>query len=172
MTATKANHTLQSALLADRMRRFFFSQASIREALENGTPKQLEFLQRTLASELERRDVSRIARMVKHAGFPTIKHIGDYDFSHVKFPTLMGREDVLSLEFITQKRTLIFYGICGSGKTMLAIALGILACNQGYKVKFMTMTHLIAKLAKPRSEAMLERTLLDLKKLDLLIIDE
>lgn len=172
MNTLKANRAMQASSLADQMRKFFFSQASIREVLEIGTPKQLEFFQRILASELDRRDVSRIARMVKHAGFPTIKHIGEYDFSHVHFPALLNKNELLSLEFIRQKRTLIFYGICGSGKTMLAIALGILACNQGYKVKFMTMTQLIAKLVKARSESLLERTLLDLKKLDLLIIDE
>lgn len=55
---------------------------------------------------------------------------------------------------------------------MLSIALGIRACNEGHKVKFMTMSQLIARLAKARSEELLERTLLDLKKLDLLIIDE
>ena len=84
----------------------------------------------------------------------------------------MSKDDVLSLNFITQKRTLIFYGICGSGKTMFSVALGIMACNQGYKVKFMTMSQLIARLEKARSEGFLERTLLELKKLDLLIIDE
>ena len=168
MNTPKANRALLASSLTDRMRRFFFSQASIREVLENGTPKQLEFFQRILASELKRRDVSRIARMVKHAVFPTIKSIGEYDFSNVNFPALMGKKELLSLEFIKQKRTLIFYSICGSGKTMLSIALGILACNQGYKVKFVTMTQLIAKLVKARSEALLERTLLDLKKLDLL----
>lgn len=172
MNTLKANRVSLATSLADQMRRFFFSQASIREALENSTPRQLEFFHRILSSELERRDVSRIARMVKCAGFPTIKNIGEYDFSNVKFPSLMGKKELLSLEFIMQRRTLVFYGICGSGKTMLSIALGILACNQGYKVKFMTMTQLIAKLTKARSEALLERTLLDLKKLDLLIIDE
>ena len=45
-------------------------------------------------------------------------------------------------KFIAEKHTLVFYGICGSGKTMLSIALGIKACMQGYKVKFITLSQL------------------------------
>ncbi len=47
-----------------------------------------------------------------------------------------------------------------------------MACNQGYDVKFMTMSKLVARLAKARSEELMERTLFELRKLDLLIIDE
>lgn len=172
MNAKQAKQELLKTSLANSMRRFFFSQESIAKALETGTPRQLEYLDGLLNAELEHRAETRKVRMVKHAGFPSIKHIGDYDFSHVRFPALMNKENVLSLDFIRQKRTLIFYGICGSGKTMFSIALGIMACNQGYNVKFMTMSQLVARLAKARSEELLERTLLELKKLDLLIIDE
>ncbi|MGD9928214.1 MAG: IS21-like element helper ATPase IstB [Sphaerochaeta sp.] len=172
MKAKQAQKELFNSSFTNKLRQFFFSQEGVRQALENGTPKQIEYLNELLDCELARRTESRKARMIKHAGFPSIKSIDEYDFSNVRFPALMSKEEVLSLEFINQKRTLIFYGICGSGKTMLSIALGIRACNEGHKVKFMTMSQLIARLAKARSEELLERTLLDLRKLDLLIIDE
>ncbi|MDY0245260.1 MAG: IS21-like element helper ATPase IstB [Sphaerochaeta sp.] len=172
MKAKQAQKELFNSSFTNKLRQFFFSQEGVRQALETGTPKQIEYLNELLDCELARRTESRKARMIKHAGFPSIKSIDEYDFSNVRFPALMSKEEVLSLEFINQKRTLIFYGICGSGKTMLSIALGIRACNEGHKVKFMTMSQLIARLAKARSEELLERTLLDLKKLDLLIIDE
>ncbi len=172
MSGAQDKHRPTEGELAAQMRKFFFSTESITEALASGTPRQLEFLHRVLHGELQRRDDSRRTRMVKNAGFPNIKSIEDYDFSNVSFPALMDKDEVLSLQFIEQRRTLIFYGICGSGKTMLSVALGIMACNRGYKVKFMTMSHLIARLMKARSEELLERFLLDLKKLDLLIIDE
>ncbi|WP_320128174.1 IS21-like element helper ATPase IstB [uncultured Sphaerochaeta sp.] len=172
MRTKQARQELSTVALTTRMRKFFFSRESIQEALETGTPKQLEYLDGLLGSELGRRAETRKIRMVKHAGFPSIKHMDDYDFSNVRFPALMGKEEVLSLDFIKQRRTLIFYGICGSGKTMLSIALGIMACNQGYSVRFMTMNQLVARLARARSEGLLERTLSELKKLDMLIIDE
>lgn len=158
MKTKQAQKELFNSSFTNKLRQFFFSQEGVRQALENGTPKQIEYLNELLDCELARRTESRKARMIKHAGFPSIKSIDEYDFSNVRFPAL--------------KRTLIFYGICGSGKTMLSIALGIRACNEGHKVKFMTMSQLIARLAKARSEELLERTLLDLRKLDLLIIDE
>ena len=54
----------------------------------------------------------------------------------------MTKEDMTDLKFIAEKHTLVLYGICGSGKTMLSIALGIKACMQGYKVKFITLSQL------------------------------
>lgn len=172
MMTKQAKQELLTTTLADQMRKFFFSQEGVRYALETGTPRQLDFLERLLASELDRRDESRKTKMVKHAGFPNIKSMEDYDFTNVRFPLLMGKDEVLSLRFIKQQRTLILYGVCGSGKTMFSIALGIMACNQGYRVKFMTMSQLVARLVKARSEELLERILLELKRLDLLIIDE
>jgi len=154
------------------MRKFYFSRDTIAEARDTGTPGQVKFLSTLLESEMERRSVARVSRMIKGAGFPSIKSIDDYDFSNVSFPQLMGEEEVRSLSFIEKKRTLVFYGICGSGKTMLATCLGLKACNEGYKVKFMTITHMVARLTKAREEGYLEKFLMDLASLDLLILDE
>src|SRR5690554_870969 len=122
MIATQKKQGLLTASLSTQLRQFFFSQEGIRDAIETGTPKQLEYLDKLLGRELQRRAETRKSRMVQHAGFPNIKSIDDYDFSHTRFPALMSKDDVLSLNFITQKRTLIFYGICGSGKTMFSVA--------------------------------------------------
>ncbi|MFA6682571.1 MAG: IS21-like element helper ATPase IstB [Sphaerochaeta sp.] len=154
------------------MRKFYFSRDTIAEARETGTPGQVKFFAKLLGNEVERRSVARVSRMIKGAGFPTIKSIDDYDFSNVSFPQLMGEKDIRSLSFIDKKRTLVFYGICGSGKTMLATCLGLKACNEGYKVKFMTITHMVARLTKAREEGYLEKFLLELGALDLLILDE
>ncbi len=154
------------------MKKFYFSRDTITEARETGTPSQVKYFLDILENEQERRASAKVSRMIKSAGFPSIKSIEDYDFSNVNFPKLMGEEEVKSLSFIDKKRTLVFYGICGSGKTMLATCLGLKACNEGYKVKFMTITHLVARLAKAREEGYLERFLKDLAALDLLILDE
>jgi len=154
------------------MRKFYFSCDTIAEARDTGTPGQVEFLSTLLEREMERRSAARVSRMIKSAGFPSIKSLGDYDFSNVTFPQLMGEDEVKSLSFIEKKRTLVFYGICGSGKTMLATCLGLKACDEGYRVKFMTITHLVARLTKAREDGYLERLLLELGALDLLILDE
>lgn len=54
-----------------------------------------------------------------------MKSFGDYDFDGVKFPNNFSKDEMMSLNFINQKHTLVFYGGCGSGKTHATIALGI-----------------------------------------------
>ena len=171
-TAKQTKHDSVMLELDMLMRKFYFSRDTIAEARETGTPTQVKYLSGLLGNEMERRSVARVSRMVRSAGFPSIKSIDDYDFSNVSFPQLMGEDEVRSLSFIGKKRTLVLYGICGSGKTMLATCLGLRACNEGYKVKFMTITHLVAKLTKAQEEGYLERLLTELRALDLLILDE
>ncbi len=171
-TAKQMKHDNVMLELDRLMRKFYFSRDTITQAMEVGTPTQVSYLVQLLENEMERRSVARVSRMIKGAGFPSIKSLNDYDFSHVSFPQLMGKEEVISLSFIEKKRTLVFYGICGSGKTMLATCLGLKACNEGYKVRFMTVTHLVSRLTKAKEDGYLERLLMELGKLDLLILDE
>ena len=60
----------------------------------------------------------------------------------------------------------------GVGKTHMAIAAGVKACNLGYKTKFYTVTELVLKLAEARKNGTLEKLLRELRGLDLLILDE
>ena len=76
------------------------------------------------------------------------------------------------LEFVPEKKNLVLYGPVGIGKTHMAIAAGVKACNLGYKTKFYTVTELVLKLAEARKNGTLERLLRDLRSLDLLILDE
>lgn len=171
-TAKQMKHDNAMLELDLLMRKFYFSRETITEAREAGTPTQVKYLSELLENEMERRSAARISRMIKGAGFPSIKSLDDYDFTNVSFPQLMGEEEVRSLSFIEKKRTLVFYGICGSGKTLLATCLGLKACNEGYKVKFMTITHLVSRLTKAKEDGYLERLLMELEALDLLILDE
>lgn len=76
------------------------------------------------------------------------------------------------LEFVPGKKNLVLYGPVGIGKTHMAVAAGVKACNLGYKTKFYTVTELVLKLAEARKNGTLERLLRDLRGLDLLILDE
>lgn len=76
------------------------------------------------------------------------------------------------LEFVPGQKNLVLYGPVGVGKTHLAIAACVKACNLGYKTKFYTVTELVLKLAEARKNGTLERLLRDLRSLDLLILDE
>ena len=153
-------------------RQLFLSGRISEICREKGTQKQLEFLLELLQAELTLRDENRRKRLIKRAGFPTYKTFEGYSYHCVKFPPAFSREELETLEFVPGKKNLVLYGPVGIGKTHMAIAAGVKACNLGYKTKFYTVTELVLKLAESRKNGTLERLLRDLRSLDLLILDE
>jgi DNA replication protein DnaC len=95
-----------------------------------------------------------------------------YDFSAV--PSV-NKQKVLELgrcEWIRQHGNLCLLGQPGTGKTHLAVALGLAACRDGLRTKFFTAASLVNKLEESQKQFTLERMLKRLDKLDLLIVDE
>lgn len=153
-------------------RRMFFSSSTLNKHLPSATIGELQFLRDLLACEQVTRTGSRRARYVKAAGFPVIKTFDGYDFTGIGFPNLMSKEQMLSLQFIEQKKVLLFFGGCGSGKTHALTALGMLACNHDYKVKFYTVSQLVMLMKKSKYEGTLDKLIAQLEKQDLLCLDE
>ena len=79
------------------------------------TPKQEEFLHRVLSEEMARRDRNRKTRLLSRAGFPVLKSFSEYDFSGIRFPPALSREELLSCRFIAEKKNLVLYGGVGTG---------------------------------------------------------
>jgi len=77
-----------------------------------------------------------------------------------------------TLEFIIQGRNIVLAGNPGTGKTHLAIGLGIKACMEGYKVLFTTIPRLITQIKESRSEKTLRQIENRFEKYDLVICDE
>ena len=152
-------------------RQLFLSGRISEICREKGTQKQLEFILELLQAELTLRDENRRKRLIKRAGFPTYQTFEGYSYHCVKFPPAFSREELETLEFVPEKKNLVLYGPVGIGKTYMAIAAGIKACNLGYKTKFYTVTELVLKLAEARKNGTLERLLRELRSLDLLIKD-
>jgi DNA replication protein DnaC len=130
------------------------------------------FLLRLLEMELEHREAARRLRLVKGAGFYTLKSLEGYLFDEVKLPSGLSVEELTACRFVEQQRNLILYGNCGTGKTHLAIALGVECCRQGRHVRFYRTAALVNQLSVARKGGELHRFLKQLSKLDLLICDE
>ena len=162
----------QTQKLRSDMRYCMISTSSVDWCLANAKGQALNFISTFFAQEAGRRRTARIANMVRNAGFPAIKCIDDYDMSELRLPEPMTVDYLKDLVFIKDKHSLIMHGICGSGKTMLAICLGMEACRCGYKVRFFTLAQLAVRLKTAAQEERLENFLLSLRNLDLLIIDE
>ena len=132
----------------------------------------LEFLLELFSAELEERDRKRRNAYQKAAKFDVIKTFEKYTFEDIKFPTALTPEDITGTTFIPRRENLILYGTVGAGKTHLAIAIGMAACDAGYRTRFWRTAVLVNALIEAKREGTLSRFMRQFDKLDLLICDE
>jgi DNA replication protein DnaC len=158
--------------IAGFCRRLVLSGNVLRLCVEEATPKQEEFLHRVLAEELESRERNRKARLLGRAGFPVFKTLEGFETRGVRFPDSLPASELRDGTFIRDHRNLVLYGPVGTGKTHLAIALGIKACEAGFNVRFFTVTELVLRLAEAYRSGTLERLLKDIRQAHLLVLDE
>jgi len=157
-----------AAKIVERVRR---KQRGIKP-VEIKRTDNLAFLLELLTLELEERDVRRKNLYIKMAGFDVIKTFENYTFEDIQFPKTISPEQLKDVDFISQKENLIFYGGVGAGKTHLAIAIGLAACNAGFKTKFYRTASLVNALAEAQKSGNITRFLRQIDSFDLLICDE
>jgi DNA replication protein DnaC len=123
-------------------------------------------------SEVAHRDRAKRARLLRQARFPVPKSAEGFDWSGVAFPDGWGREDMLSLRFVSAAEDLVFFGQTGRGKTHMATALGIAATSAGYPVRFFQTAQLVLELGRAKRDGALDRLLADVGRARLLVLDE
>ncbi len=132
----------------------------------------IEFLLELFTLELEHRDMKRRNMYIKQAKFDIMKTFEDYSFEDIKIPKSITPDEIINSDFIDKKENLILYGNVGSGKTHLAIAAGIAACNNGKRVRFRRTASLVNELVEAKRHGTLAKLMKNLEKCDLLICDE
>jgi DNA replication protein len=96
-----------------------------------------QYVTELLEIELREREANRINRMVKTAGFRVIKTLDDFVWNRsIELPHGLTREYMVGLDFLVPKENLIFMGAVGTGKTHLATAIALKACQEGHRVRF------------------------------------
>ncbi|MFH8467470.1 IS21-like element helper ATPase IstB [Streptomyces sp. NPDC017991] len=109
---------------------------------------------------------------IRDARFPARKLLEEFD---EEYPRVFDREAVArlgGLDFVAARRNVVFIGPPGTGKTHLAVGLGVRACQSGHQVLFATAAQWAARLAGARSAGRLTEELADLDARPLLIVDE
>ncbi len=130
------------------------------------------YLLRLTELELLDRDRRATERRIRQAKFPVVKSLDSFDF--LAIPSL-NKTLVLELarcEFLTRKENLLLLGNSGTGKTHLALALGLAACQNGHRVRFTTASALVSELIEARDEKHLLRFQKLLASYQLLVVDE
>ncbi len=131
-----------------------------------------EFLAACLEREGAARQTNGGELRIKAARFPARKTIEDFDFS---FQRSLHRDTLLhlgALDFVAGRENVVFLGPPGTGKTHLAIGLGIRACQAGHRVAFATATDWVTRLAEAHTAGRLGDELTRLGRIPLLIVDE
>jgi DNA replication protein DnaC len=131
-----------------------------------------QFLAACLQREVSARDSHGGEGRIRAARFPARKALEEFDFDHQRS---LKRETIAhlgTLDFITAKENAIFLGPPGTGKTMLAIGLGIRACQAGHRVAFATAAEWVARLAAAHHAGRLQTEITKLGRVPLLIVDE
>lgn len=131
-----------------------------------------EYLLKILAEEVAYRETTRKNRLVKQAGFYSLKTFNGYCFDEIRLPAELSVAEIKEAAFVRQRKNLIFYGNVGTGKTHLASAIGIEACNRGMEVRFFRTAALVNQLSDAQKKGELNKLLKQLSKIDLIICDE
>lgn len=141
------------------------------EAAQAGQPYE-EYLLALLEHEADQRDINRRKRRIHEARFPVKRSLDEFDFSAL--PSL-NRNKVLDLakgEYIDRHENIALIGSIGTGKTHIALALGLAACQQGRRVRFYTAAGLINTLVEAQETHRLSKLETWLMKQELIILDE
>ena len=144
--------------------------AIISEQIEAGGHQ--EYLLKVLKEELSYREAKRKSRLLKQAGFYSVKTFEGFCFDEIRLPAELSVDDLKEAAFIDEKKNLIFYGNVGTGKTHLATAIGVKACSKGKVVRFFRTAALVNQLSNAQKKGELGQLLERLSKVDLLICDE
>jgi len=131
-----------------------------------------EFLLRLFERESLDREKRAAERRIKNAKFPVIKTLDTFDFSLQPSVNQKLIRELMGGEYIDKKENILFAGSSGTGKSHLASALGFAGCSQGRKVKFFTVRELVTHLIEMSEQRQLEKTLKQIERLDVIILDE
>jgi DNA replication protein DnaC len=131
-----------------------------------------KFAQALLSTEVSAREAHGGEGRIRSARFPARKTLEEFDFTFQRSVKKQVIEHLGQLDFLHAKENVILLGPPGTGKTHLAIALGIRACLAGQRVIFKTATEWVALLADTQRQGRLDDELKRLERYPLLICDE
>jgi len=130
------------------------------------------FLEAVLSTEVASRESHGGEGRIKAARFPARKTLEEFDFTFQRSVRRQVVEHLGQLDFLHGRENVVLLGPPGTGKTHLAIAIGIRACLAGRRVAFATATEWVAKLGEAKRRGSFEAELARLGRIPLLVVDE
>lgn len=131
-----------------------------------------DFLISMLKQELDSRRINQQKRRIKAAGFPHQKTLDELDLKRLLHVEDAFIHELACCDFIRNRQNIVMIGNSGGGKSHMSIALGLKACEAGFRVKFFTAATLATMLVESKDQRELQKLERQLQKVELLIIDE
>lgn len=131
-----------------------------------------EYLFRLVEREILDRETRQKERFIRSAKFPAIKTLETFDFKEVPSLNQQLVKELIRSDFIDKRENVIIVGNSGTGKTHIATAIGVKACNHKKSVKFYTAATLACELMEARDDKALQKFIRRISKYKLLVIDE
>ena len=147
----------------------------LKEIIEESVKENASFEQvilNVLKAEQQLRQINRKKVQMRNAAFPQLKHLQDITRSDLPADAIAKLPILETLDFISTGQNVILGGSPGTGKTHIAIGLGIKACQEGYNVMFTTVSKLLTQIRENHSSRTLRSLELKFEKYDLVICDE
>ncbi|MFI6360662.1 ATP-binding protein [Streptomyces sp. NPDC050743] len=130
-----------------------------------------EYLVACLQREVAARESHGGEARVRAARFPAVKTLEELDVTHLRGLTRQQLSHLGTLDFIVGKENVVFLGPPGTGKTHLAIGLGVRACQAGHRVAFATAAEWVDRLAAAHQAGNLAAELTRLGRYPLIVVD-
>ena len=132
----------------------------------------VRYLVRLTELELIDRERRMVERRIRQARFAAVKSLDSFDFKAIASLNKMLVLELARCEYVERRENIIALGNSGTGKTHIALGLGLAACQKGLSVGFLTAAALVHELMEARDEKRQLRLQKQLAKYHLLIIDE
>jgi DNA replication protein DnaC len=173
----KVNPAARAAVISEYLKAlklpaFAAEYQSLARQAKEGSWEYEDFLQELLEVELHSREERTAKRRLKEARFPELKTLDQIDWEALEGISKQKIIELASSEYISKAQDVIFAGPIGTGKTHLAISLGVEASRRRFRVGFYRAAQLVRILTEARDERTLTLLHRRLRKVDLLILDE
>jgi len=130
------------------------------------------YLLRLTEQELLDRERRATERRIHQARFPVVKSLDTFEFLAIPAVNKALVLELARCEFLLRRENVLLLGNSGTGKTHLALALGLSACQRGHRVRFTTAAAMVHELLEARDEKRLLRYQKQMAGYELLIVDE